>query len=227
MQEAIIKGKGISFKYGSNAVLDNCDFKVYDGDFAVVTGPNGSGKSTLLKICLGLLKPQRGEIQLYGKLINEFNGWKKIGYVPQRINSFNQRFPATVEEVVRAPLYANLSLFNRTKNNFKEEVIAALNAVGMEGYENRLIGKLSIGQQQRVFIAKALASKPLMLFMDEPTAGIDNKSEEDFYNLLHKLNKDRGITIIMVTHDYTDVKSMVNRVLRLHDSKVIEQNTHL
>jgi zinc transport system ATP-binding protein len=173
------------------------------------------------------LKPQSGEMKLYGKLISEFNDWKKIGYVPQRINSFNQRFPATVEEVVKAPLHANLSLFNRTKNNFKKEITAALTAVGMEGYENRLIGKLSIGQQQRVFIAKALASKPLMLFMDEPTAGIDNKSEEDFYSLLHKLNKYKGITIIMVTHDYTDVKSMVSRVLRLNDSKIIEQNMHI
>lgn len=224
MENEIIKGEGISFKYGNSMVLNNCDFRVNDGDFAVVIGPNGSGKSTLLKISLGLLNPYSGQIRLYGKAINEFNDWDRIGYVPQRITSFNQGFPATVEEVVRAPLYADSGTFSRTKKNFKEAVSKALFSVGMEGYGNRLIGKLSTGQQQRVFIAKALVNNPSTLFLDEPTAGIDNKSEEDFYNLLYRLNKEKGITIVMVTHDYTDVKLMVNRVLHLHDGNIIEQS---
>jgi zinc transport system ATP-binding protein len=224
MANIVIRGEGISFKYGSNTVLDNCSFKVQNGDFAVVIGPNGSGKSTLLKICLGLLNPHSGEIRLYEKPINEFEDWNKIGYVPQRINSFNQGFPATVEEVVRAPLYVNSNLFSVSKDNYKEYVGKVLTAVGMEGYGNRLIGKLSTGQQQRVFIAKALVNNPSILFMDEPTAGIDNKSEEDFYNLLFKLNKQQKITIVMVTHDYTDVKPMVNRVIHLHNGNVMEQS---
>lgn len=223
MGDIIIKGKGIGYKYGNSMVLNNCDFKVNDSDFAVVIGPNGSGKSTLLKISLGLLNPDCGKIWLYGKLINEFNDWEKIGYVPQRITSFNQGFPATVEEVVRAPLYASLGIFKKGEKDCKEAVEKALTYVNMEDYRDRLIGKLSIGQQQRVFIAKALVNNPSTLFLDEPTAGIDNKSEEDFYNLLYRLNKENGITIIMVTHDYTDVKPMVNRVIHLHDGNITEQ----
>lgn len=223
MGDIIINGEGISFKYGNSMVLNNCDFKVNDGDFAVVIGPNGSGKSTLLKISLGLLNPDCGKIWLYGKLINEFNDWKKIGYVPQRITSFNQGFPATVEEVVKTPLYADSGIFKRGKGDYREAVEKALTNVKMEDYRNRLIGKLSTGQQQRVFIAKALVNNPSTLFLDEPTAGIDNKSEEDFYNLLYRLNKEKGITIIMVTHDYTDVKPMVNRVIHLHDGNITEQ----
>ena len=223
MEDIIINGEGISFKYGNSMVLNECDFKVNDGDFAVVIGSNGSGKSTLLKISLGLLNPDCGQICLYGKLINEFNDWEKIGYVPQRITSFNQGFPATVEEVVRAPLCANSGIFNKRKKDYREAVEKALTYVGMEDYKDRLIGKLSTGQQQRVFIAKALVNNPSALFLDEPTAGIDNKSEEDFYNLLYSLNKKKGITIIMVTHDYTDVKPMVNRVIHLHDGNIKEQ----
>ncbi len=223
MKEAVLVGKNISFKYGNSVILEKCNFTINNGDFSVIIGANGSGKSTLLKICLGLLNPQEGEIELFGKPVNEFNDRDKIGYVSQRIDAFNKGFPATVEEVVRAPLYAKSKLFNRDKRQIGDLTDKALGIVGMQDYNDRLIGRLSVGQQQRVFIAKALINNPSMVFMDEPTAGIDNKSEKEFYNLLNELNNDKGITIIMVTHDYTDIKSMVNKVFCLTDGHMSEQ----
>ncbi len=223
MNETVLEGKDISFKYGDRHILHNCNFSVNKGDFSIIIGPNGSGKSTLLKICLGLLKPNNGIIRLYGKALKEFSEWRKIAYVPQRITAFNKGFPATVEEVVRAPIYSNSCFIKRKKTKINETINNALYSVGMEGYRTSLIGKLSVGQQQRVFIAKALISSPTMLFLDEPTAGIDNKTEKEFYDLLKKLNKDSAISIIMVTHDYADIKTMANKVYSLNDGSMEEQ----
>lgn len=227
MKETILKGKNISFKYGNSFILEKCNFIINSGDFSVIIGANGSGKSTLLKICLGLLNPQEGEVELFGKPLQEFKEWEKIGYVSQRIDAFNKGFPATVEEVIKAPLYAKSQLFNKDKKLINDLTDKALNIVGMQGYNNRLIGRLSVGQQQRVFIAKALINNPSIVFMDEPTAGIDNKSEKEFYDLLKELNNDKGITIVMVTHDYTDVKSMVNKVFCLTDGNIAEKCTDM
>ena len=227
MKETVLRGKNISFKYGNSIILEKCNFAIDKGDFSVIIGANGSGKSTLLKICLGLLNPQNGEIELFGKPIKEFKDWDKIGYVSQRIDAFNKGFPATVEEVIKAPLYAKSKLFNRDKKLIDGLANKALDIVGMQDYNDRLIGRLSVGQQQRVFIAKALINNPVMVFMDEPTAGIDNKSEKEFYNLLNELSNEKGITIIMVTHDYTDVKDMVNKVFCLTDGQIAEQCTDI
>ena len=223
MQESVLKGRDITFKFGNNIILEKCNFDIYKGDFSVITGPNGSGKSTLLRICLGLLKQQEGTVEIYGKSIDEFSNWKSIGYMPQRVEAFNPRFPATVEEVVKAPLYSESAFFSKNKEKVNNIVNKSLSSVGMEKYKKRLIGKLSIGQQQRVFIAKALANNPTIIFMDEPTAGIDNKSEKKFYDLLYNLNKIKGITIIMITHNYADVKSMANRIFCLNNNTIDEK----
>ncbi len=224
MEEAVLKGKDISFKYGSSLILDKCSFEVNNGDFSVIIGPNGSGKSTLLRICLGLLNQNSGIVELFGEPINKFTDWNRIGYVPQKLSTFNQGFPATVSEVVKTPLYAGAALLKKNKAEISKKALEALASVEMEEYHDRLIGKLSTGQQQRVFIAKALINNPELIFMDEPTAGIDNKSEEEFYNLLYDLNKEKHITIIMVTHDFTDIKSMVNKVFSLNDGFLTEKN---
>ncbi|MCK9216620.1 MAG: metal ABC transporter ATP-binding protein [Firmicutes bacterium] len=223
MQELVLKGRDIGFRYGSNYILDKCSFDIYKGDFSVITGPNGSGKSTLLKICLGLLKQQEGTVELFGKPIEKYSDWKNIGYMPQRVEAFNTRFPATVEEVVKAPLYSGSAFFSTNKKAINNIVEKSLSSVGMGDYKKRLIGRLSVGQQQRVFIAKALANNPAIIFMDEPTAGIDNKSEKEFYDLLYSLNRVEGITIIMVTHDYADVESMANRVFCLSNGTIDEK----
>lgn len=215
MEDIVLRGEDISFSYDGCKVLRNCSFMVRNGDFAAVVGSNGAGKSTLLKICLGLLKPDHGKVWLFERPLDKFEEWNSIGYVPQRILTLNLGFPATVEEVVSAPLYA--------KEKKTELIDKALEQVGMIDYKKRLIGRLSAGQQQRIFIAKALVSSPKLLFLDEPTTGIDNETEEDFYKLLDKLNKENGITIVMVTHDYTDIKFMVNRVIQISEGAIIDR----
>ncbi len=225
MEDIVLRGEKISFSYDGVKVLKDCSFSVRNKDFAAVVGSNGAGKSTLLKICLGLLKPDQGKVWLFERLIDKFQEWDKIGYVPQRILNLNLGFPATVEEVVSSPLYTTKKLKDMSRKNKTDLTDKALRAVGMADYKDRLIGRLSAGQQQRIFIAKALISSPQLLVLDEPTTGIDNETEEDFYNLIYKLNKDDGITIVMVTHDYTDIKSMVNRVIQISDGS-ISDNIH-
>ena len=222
MDSAIIKAKGISFSYGNTTILDNVSFHVKPGEFLGVVGPNGSGKSTLVKICLGLIKAQKGSLELFGRDINLFKDWGKIGYIPQKATSFNQGFPATVEEVVAANLYPIVGLFSQLKSEHKEMVDEVLNTVGMYEYKKRLIGRLSGGQQQRVFIAKSLISDPKVIFMDEPTVGIDSKSEENFYTLMEYLNKEKGITLVMITHDVGAISNRIDKVICVSEGKLYE-----
>ena len=224
MEAEIIKIEDITFGYGRTNVLDGVSTTINNGDFLGIVGPNGSGKSTLLKIFLGLVKPQKGTIKVFGTEINKFNQWGKIGYIPQKATSFNQGFPATVEEVVSANLYPMVGLAGRIRKSHREKVDEVLKTVGMLEYKKRLIGRLSGGQQQRVFIAKALVSDPRVIFMDEPTVGIDQKSEESFYELMDSLNKKKGITLVMVTHDIGAIDKRVNRVLCLSEGKLHEHD---
>lgn len=224
MRADIIKIENIIFGYGRTTVLDDVSTIIKDGDFMGIVGPNGSGKSTMLKIFLGLLKPQKGTVKVFDTDINKFNQWGKIGYIPQKATSFNQGFPATVEEVVSANLYPMVGLAGRIGKNHKEKVDEALGIVDMLEYKKRIIGRLSGGQQQRVFIAKSLVSAPRVIFMDEPTVGIDQKSEESFYELMESLNKNRGITLVIVTHDIGAIDNRVNRVLCLSEGKLHEHD---
>jgi zinc transport system ATP-binding protein len=220
----IIKMENITFGYGRTNVLENVSTTINDGDFMGIVGPNGSGKSTMLKLFLGLLKPQKGTVKVFGTDINRFNQWGKIGYIPQKATSFNQGFPATVEEVVSANLYPMLGLAGRIGKAHREKVDEALRTVDMLDYKKRIIGRLSGGQQQRVFIAKSLVSSPRIIFMDEPTVGIDQKSEESFYELMGSLNRNRGITLVIVTHDIGAIDNRVNRVVCLSEGKLHEHD---
>ncbi|HYE81523.1 MAG TPA: ABC transporter ATP-binding protein [Clostridia bacterium] len=224
MSADIFKIENITFGYGRTNVLDGISTTIADGDFLGIVGPNGSGKSTLLKIFLGLLKPQKGTIRVFDTDISKFSQWGRIGYIPQKATSFNQGFPATVEEVVSTNLYPMVGLAGRISKAHREKVEAALRTVDMLEYKKRIIGRLSGGQQQRVFIAKSLVSDPSVIFMDEPTVGIDQKSEESFYELMDSLNKVRGITLVIVTHDIGAIDRRVNRVLCLSDGKLREHD---
>jgi zinc transport system ATP-binding protein len=212
----------ISFYYGNQKVLENVSLKIAKGSFLGLVGPNGSGKSTLIKLILGLLQPQHGEITLFGEKVSKFRQWEKIGFVSQKANSFNTGFPATVFEVVSMGLFGKIGLFRLLTKKHKQLVKEAIDQVGMSQYLNKNIGELSGGQQQRVFIARALVSEPELLILDEPTVGVDAKSVKQFYDMLDSLNKDKGITLVMVTHDIgamtdhvTDV-ACLNKTLHFH-----------
>lgn len=222
MTKPIIEANNIYFGYEGRNILEDASLQIYAGDFMAIVGPNGSGKSTLMKICTGLIKPRQGNVILFGKEISRFKEWGKIGYIPQRATSFNQGFPATVEEVVKSNLYSRIGLMGKVTKQHMEKVHEVLELVGMLDYKDRLVGRLSGGQQQRVFIAKALVSSPEILFMDEPTTGIDANSEKDFYALMADLNKDKNITIVMVTHDVGAVSKNVSRTICLSRGKALE-----
>ena len=208
----VIEVKSLSFGYEQKLILNDISFSVEKGDFLGVIGPNGSGKSTLLKLMLKMLTPLSGKITLLGQEIDKFNQWQKIGYVSQKASAFNSMFPATVEEVVKANLFSKVGLLKPFTKQHKEQVDHALELVEMKDYKNKLIGSLSGGQQQRVFIARVLVSQPEIMFLDEPTVGIDARSEDAVYCLLAKLNQELGISVVMVTHDIGAMLTHANKL---------------
>lgn len=220
----IIEVNNLNFGYNDTLILKDISFALNRRDFAGIIGANGSGKSTLIKLLLKIISPQSGEMKLLGENINRFKQWNKIGYVSQKANSFNSSFPATVEEIVAANLFSKIGLFKLQKKHHKEQVYHALELVGMQDYGKRLIGNLSGGQQQRVFIARVLVSEPEIMFLDEPTVGIDAKSEEAVYCLLARLNQELGLTIVMVTHDISAITIHANKLICLGENGLFMHN---
>ncbi|MBE3554909.1 MAG: metal ABC transporter ATP-binding protein, partial [Thermicanus sp.] len=210
--DPILEIKDLFYRYDENEVLKGVSLSLKKGEMLGLVGPNGSGKSTLLKVILGFLPMQRGEVLWYGTELSRFRHWERIGYVSQKANSFNTGFPATVEEVVGLGRIGRIGLFKRPGKADREKVREALATVGMEPYLKRNIARLSGGQQQRVFIAKALVQEPEVLILDEPTVGVDAHSEEVFYSLLKRLNQEKGISILLVSHDLGVVSEQMDTV---------------
>ncbi|MGI6697528.1 MAG: metal ABC transporter ATP-binding protein [Clostridiales bacterium] len=219
--EKLINVKNVSFAYGSQPILENINLDICRGDYMGIVGPNGSGKTTLLKLILGILKPAKGSIEVFGKSIERFSQWERVGYVRQKASFFNPGFPATVEEVISANIHSGKGFFDASVKRHRERVYEALSHVNMEEYGGRLIGNLSGGQQQRVFIARTLVNSPEILFLDEPTVGIDLDSQREFYCLLEKLNIKMRITIVMVSHDIGVIAQKVSRIVCMGDGKLI------
>ena len=216
----ILEIKNIYFNYAQQLILKDVSLDVYRGDYIGLIGPNGSAKSTLLKLILGILKPYQGSIHVFGEEIEKFKQWGKIGYVSQKAVSFNKSFPATVEEIVGVNLIANNKKNKRKHKKNQTAINEVLEIVKMQDYKKRLIGNLSGGQQQRIFIAKALISQPELLLLDEPTVGVDIASQELFYDIIGKLNKNFKMTIILVSHDIGVITEKVNRVACMGNKKL-------
>lgn len=197
----IIELERVSFAYGETPALTDISLTIHPGDYLGIIGPNGSGKTTLLKVMLGLLTPTAGKVKLFGSDCFCFKEWSKIGYVPQKAINFDPLFPATVYEAAAMGRYGRRGLLRRLNNRDHQIIKQSLEQVEMLAYRDRLIGDLSSGQQQRVFIARALAGEPEVIFLDEPTVGVDVKAQEQFYALLKKLNEDLGLTLVLVSHD--------------------------
>lgn len=219
--EKAIEVKELSFSYGQTAVFSNLDFSVVKGSFTALIGANGSGKSTLMKLLLDEIKAKEGSIKLFGEDIRVFDGWKRIGYVSQEGLSRKVDFPASVLEVVVSSLYSEAGLFRLPGKKEKEAALKALEAVGLREYSRRLISELSGGQRQRVLIARALVAKPMLLILDEPSTGMDADSLSSFYELLYNLNKDEGLTILMVSHDLDRISSYVSDIYCLDYGSVV------
>ena len=210
MSENIIKVDNLIFSYNGLEVISNISFAVEKGDYLGIAGPNGSGKSTLIKNILGILHAQSGNINIFGQPLASFHHWNRIGYLPQRINAFNQHFPCTVEEIVQ------LGIKKRDAAASKR----SLKLMGIEHLASRLIGELSYGEQQRTMLARALICQPDLLIFDEPTTALDPETREVFYSLTDEMNRESGTTIILVTHD-TGVIGQYARHLLYLDKKLI------
>lgn len=230
-----IEIKNLHFSYGKENVLDGVSLCLKEGRLAILAGENGAGKSTLLRLLLGELPigenpkgdqeegSSDGSIEILGQDIRQFKDWSSISYVPQNGMGGWKDFPASVEEIVRANLYKQIGLFRFAGKKERQQVRAALAQVGMEEYQNRLIGRLSGGQQQRVLLARALVNEPKLLILDEPTSALDEKNASHFYRLLKKINAEKRITVLMVTHDLKRASSYTDDIWVLEDGKVKQE----
>ncbi len=220
--EDVVKLKDVWVRYDGEAVLEGINLSIGQSDFLGIIGPNGGGKTTLLKVMLGLITPRQGQVSILGKLPQ--NSRNSIGYVPQ-INVFDRDFPINAWDVVLMGRYGNTGLVKRYGKADKDSAQRALETVGISNLKSRQIGKLSGGEQQRVFIARALVSQPKLLLLDEPTASVDPAMQTEFYELLDRLKKQ--MAIVLVSHDisavsiYVDKIACLNRQLFYHGSKEI------
>ena len=203
----IIKIRNLNFSYDKQVVLEDINLDYSSDEFLAIIGPNGGGKSTLLKLILGLLKPQSGEIKLFGKEPSEVS--KFIGYVPQNFLS-NQSFPMMVLEVVLMGLI-DKKIFGFYSKDEKALALSALEKVGMREFANARIGELSGGQRQRVYIARALCANAKVLILDEPTASIDTKGQAEIYEILKGINAN-GVGVVLVSHDLNIVLNYATKI---------------
>jgi zinc transport system ATP-binding protein len=216
MSREIIKFDNVDFSYDKEIVLEKVSIQLYQKEMVSIIGPNGSGKTTMLKLMLGLLKPTGGKITIFGKSPEKVR--HVFGYVPQHA-SFDPRFPVNVFDVVLMGSLKSrtFGLYNKSD---KKKAYSALDRIGLIDLKNRSFATLSGGQQQRVLIARALAGDPEVLLMDEPTANVDRKAEQDLYALIQDLSK--KYTVILVSHDLgvvpkiSDLIICVNRNVMIH-----------
>jgi zinc transport system ATP-binding protein len=216
----IVKLEDVWLYFDHMPVLEGINLSIKDLDFLGIIGPNGGGKTCLLKVILGLLKPSRGEITVFG--YTPERGRKFVGYVPQ-YSLFDRDFPINVLDVVLMGRVGQMRRFRRCSEEDKKLAYDALRTVEMLDYRNSQIGHLSGGQQQRVFIARALVTEPKMLLLDEPMASVDSPMQTELYELFEKLRQ--RMAIVLVSHDisavsiYVDKIACINRRLFYHDSK--------
>ncbi len=199
--QPIIEAHDLGFDYGAGWVFHKLNLEITEGDFVAVIGANGAGKSTLIKMLAHVVPPTAGTISYYGRPIDEFQDWDKVGYVPQNPAKQQQDFPISVEEVVKLGLLQPKKLWQRFGSVEKAKLEAALETFDLVELRHRRIGDLSGGQQQRAFLARAMVKEPKLLFLDEPATGIDPAARIALYDMLRRINREQGVTIIMVSHD--------------------------
>ncbi len=211
----MIDTRSIFFRYRQDWVLQDISFKIERGEFVGVIGPNGSGKSTLLKLICRLLSPQKGEILLDNGSLKEMNQRdiaKKVAMVPQEAHSL---FPFRVIEIVlmgRSPYLGHL-MFEGAQD--LEIARRAMDWTETLSISERFIDELSGGERKRVFIARALAQEPEVILLDEPTANLDIHHQVDFLNLILSLNREKGLTIVMASHDLNIASDYCDRLILL------------
>jgi zinc transport system ATP-binding protein len=212
---------GVDFAYAQGpTVLTGIDLAVESGEFVAIAGPNGGGKTTMLRLALGLERPTRGRVLLFGEPAHTFRDRARIGYLAQRTR-IGVHAPATVREVVEAGR-APLRPLGRLRKEDHDAVDEAIERVGMTELARRPLTRLSGGQQQRAVIAKALAARPKLLVLDEPTTGVDVEAQEALAALLDRLHNELGVTILYVSHEFGAVEHFVQRLVLVRERIVFD-----
>lgn len=223
-KQSCITVEKLSYQIDENLILDNVTFNLNTGDYVGIVGPNGGGKTTLIKLILGLIKPTKGQIKIFGEKLNSAIINKEIGYVPQKIGQALNGFPTTVEEVVKSGRTVKRGWLRGFSKKDLEAIDEAMKMTGVKKYAKKLISEISGGERQRVFIARALAAQPKILILDEPTSGVDIGHQEIFYEFLKDLRKNFNLTIIYVSHDIDFIAKEVSTVLCLNQKLVCHQS---
>ena len=217
----LIEAVDVSFSYGRTPVIENVDLTLRPGEFVALVGPNGSGKSTLLKVLLGSLEPTSGEVRLMGSPPRSLAHRWRIGYVPQR-PGLTSEVPATVEEIVATGRLAKRGWWRPLRKDDRDAVAHALHAVGLADLADKQLNQLSGGQQQRAFIARAFASEPDLLMLDEPIAGVDAESQRRFRDSLVHVVAEHGAGVLLVSHELSSVAQDLDRVVVLKGSVLFD-----
>jgi zinc transport system ATP-binding protein len=215
MQDLIpaVELDGVSFGYRAGVrVLEDVSLVVGTGEFVAIAGPNGGGKTTLLRLVLGLERPAVGVVRVFGQPSGKALDGSRIGYLPQRARLVGEA-PVTVREVVSTGRLAPAGIWGPLRRADREAVTRAIERVGLAGRADAPLKTLSGGMQQRALIAKALASEPTLLALDEPTTGVDAESQESFSGLLEELRSELGVTILYVSHEFGAVEHVVDRIV--------------
>lgn len=215
MTEAVL-AEHLYFQYETAAtVLKDVSFSINEGEYLGIIGPNGGGKTTLLQLILGFLSPTKGSLKIFGREPSGAQKW--MGYVPQNIR-FDRYFPISVFELVLGGRLSHLPWHGIYNKEDSAIALEALSRMGLSHLKDRSFGKLSGGQQQRCLIARALASQPRILILDEPTANVDTDASFEILQLLQSLKG--KMTILMVTHDLQTAINQVDRVLCVQQTAI-------
>jgi zinc transport system ATP-binding protein len=215
----IVEVRDVSVSYPNGVLaLDGINIDVDEKDLIALIGPNGAGKSTLLKVILGLIRPTSGSVKLFGTQELSKN-LKYVGYVPQSAQARDSNLPFSVYETAMLGRTPHAGLFHGVGAKDRQKVEEVLKLFGIFELKDRKIGQLSGGQSQRVFLAKAMVAEPKLLLLDEPTSGVDTTSRGEFYGILERLNKEKGITVVLSSHDIGVITKIANRVLCINKSQ--------
>lgn len=223
MTETAIQIVDLNVRHHSQPTLEDISLEIQAGSFAGLLGPNGAGKSTLLKVMLGLIRPDTGKVLIFGETPQQARRHRRIiGYLPQRPLN-NPHFPVSVLDVVLMGRYGIIGMGRRPAPRDREIALDYLNLVGMASQADKPIGALSGGEQQRVFIARALSVQPRILILDEPTISLDACAQDELYEMIHRLQEQMELTVIMVSHDIGAVSEHVKEIICLNRRIYVHQ----
>jgi zinc transport system ATP-binding protein len=227
MAELAVDIRDLWASYNGVPALEEINLEIETGKYVGVLGPNGAGKSTLLKVILGLIPPTRGQVRVFGEVPQKLRRrGEVVGYLPQRPLG-NPHFPVSVLDVVLMGRYGRVGLLRQPGPRDMEIALKNLERVGIPHLTGRVIGEISGGEQQRVFIARALCVEPRLLVLDEPTVSLDACAQDDVYELVHRLKEELNLTVLMVSHDigavarHVDDIVCINRRIHVHQAPPI------